>query len=223
MTVIICPACNTRFETAAVIPPTGRKVRCSKCGNVWQALAVIEPAKPTVITAPLPPPVEPRPAPMAPRPAPAAPPPAAAPRPQPSEPRPGSMGAGMPMGRFPGAPSAPPAPAPGFGARPNSGALPNGEPAPAQAARTGRPSFSTDDDMQPDMGGDGSGLAGMGGDSSKPTRRRISAAITPGPWSIQMRDFRRTCPSPRAASGSSRLPWPSAGACSRSSSSCLPP
>ena len=50
MTVIICPACNTRFETAAVIPPTGRKVRCSKCGNVWQAMAVVEPAKPTVIT-----------------------------------------------------------------------------------------------------------------------------------------------------------------------------
>lgn len=56
MTVIICPACNTRFETAAVIPPTGRKVRCSKCGNVWQAMAVIEPAKPTVVSAPTPPP-----------------------------------------------------------------------------------------------------------------------------------------------------------------------
>ena len=45
-TVIICPACNTRFETAAVIPPEGRKVRCSKCGNVWQATAVVEAAKP---------------------------------------------------------------------------------------------------------------------------------------------------------------------------------
>jgi hypothetical protein len=33
-------------------------VRCSKCGNVWQAMAVVEPAKPTVITAPTPPPVD---------------------------------------------------------------------------------------------------------------------------------------------------------------------
>jgi hypothetical protein len=67
------------------------------------------------------------------------------------------------MGRFPGAPSA--APTPGFGAKPNSGALSNAGPAPAQAARTGGSLFSTDDDMQPDMGGDGSGLAGMGGNS----------------------------------------------------------
>ena len=69
MTVIICPACNTRFETAAVIPPTGRKVRCSKCGNVWQAIAVTEAAKPTVITAPTPPPVAAAPEPAAPQPA----------------------------------------------------------------------------------------------------------------------------------------------------------
>src|SRR4030042_1471169 len=113
MTVIICPACNTRFETAAVIPPTGRKVRCSKCGNVWQAMAVVEPVKPTGITAP-------------------------------------------------------PA-APGFMAKPNSGALANGGPVPAPsqapAAKRSGPLFSTDDDMQPDMGGDGSGLAGMGGNS----------------------------------------------------------
>jgi predicted Zn finger-like uncharacterized protein len=162
MTVIICPACNTRFETAAVIPPTGRKVRCSKCGNVWQAFAVIEPAKPTVITAPTPPPAEPRPAPVMPRPAPA-PYPAAAPRPVPSEQRPAS-----PMGRFPGAPIPPAAPAaPGFGAKPNSGALSNGGPAPAPsqapAARKSGPLFSTDD-MQPDTR-DGSGLAGRGGNS----------------------------------------------------------
>ena len=156
MTVIICPACNTRFETAAVIPPTGRKVRCSKCGNVWQAMAVVEPAKPTVITAPTPPPVESRPAPVAPRPVPAAPPPAAAPRPTPYEPRPASPGPASPMGRFPGAPIPPAGPsAPGFGARPNSGAPANGGPAPAPsqapAARKSGPLFSADDDMQPDF------------------------------------------------------------------------
>ena len=44
-TLIICPACGTRYETAAVFPPEGRKVRCSKCTHVWQALPVTaEPA-----------------------------------------------------------------------------------------------------------------------------------------------------------------------------------
>jgi predicted Zn finger-like uncharacterized protein len=42
-TLIICPVCETRYETAAVFPPEGRKVRCSKCGNVWQAKAVTQP------------------------------------------------------------------------------------------------------------------------------------------------------------------------------------
>src|SRR5512140_510152 len=42
-TLIICPTCETRYETAAVFPPEGRKVRCSKCGNVWQAKAVAQP------------------------------------------------------------------------------------------------------------------------------------------------------------------------------------
>ena len=36
-TVIICPSCGTRYEIAAVIPPEGRKVRCSKCSHIWQA------------------------------------------------------------------------------------------------------------------------------------------------------------------------------------------
>ena len=171
MTVIICPACKTRFETAAVIPPTGRKVRCSKCGNVWQAMAVVEPAKPTVITAPTPPPAAgPRPASAMPRPAPAAPPPAAAPRPAAPEPRQAPASPGAQIGRFPGAPIPPSAPAaPGFSAKPNSGALTNGGPAPAPsqapAVKRSGPLFSTDDDMQPDMGGDGTGLAGMGGNS----------------------------------------------------------
>ena len=168
MTVIICPACNTRFETAAVIPQTGRKVRCSKCGNVWQAMAVVEPAKPTVITAPAAPAAGPRPAPAMPRPAPAAPPPAAAPRPASPEPRPASAGPGSLMGRFPGGPIPQSAPAaPGVSARPNSGALANGGPVPAPsqapAARRSGPLFSTDDDMQPDS--HGAGLAGMGGNS----------------------------------------------------------
>src|SRR3989304_236043 len=39
-TRIICPACGTRYETKAVFPPEGRKVRCSKCTHVWQALPV---------------------------------------------------------------------------------------------------------------------------------------------------------------------------------------
>jgi predicted Zn finger-like uncharacterized protein len=45
-TLIICPACETRYETAAVFPPEGRKVRCSKCGHVWQAKAVAQPEPP---------------------------------------------------------------------------------------------------------------------------------------------------------------------------------
>ena len=74
------------------------------------------------------------------------------------------------MGRFPGAPIPPSAPAaPGLGAKPNSGALANGGPAPspsqAPAAKKRGPLFSTDDDMQPDSHGDGSGLAGIGGNS----------------------------------------------------------
>jgi predicted Zn finger-like uncharacterized protein len=42
-TLIICPACDTRYETAAVFPPEGRKVRCSKCGHVWQAKGIVQP------------------------------------------------------------------------------------------------------------------------------------------------------------------------------------
>ena len=39
-TLIICPVCDTRYETKAVFPPEGRKVRCSKCSHVWQAQPV---------------------------------------------------------------------------------------------------------------------------------------------------------------------------------------
>src|SRR6478752_2520220 len=158
MTLIICPACNTRFETPAVIPPSGRKVRCSKCGNVWQATPAIEPAQSGAVSAPTPPPMQPRPAPVAPpRPAPVDPRPAAPPpRPAPPEPRPASAGLGSPMGRFPSAPAAP-----GLAPKPSNGPAPSVAPAPA--AKTPPPMFSTDD-MRPDPRGDGPfvGSAGTG-------------------------------------------------------------
>jgi predicted Zn finger-like uncharacterized protein len=47
-TLIICPACGTRYETKAVFPPEGRKVRCSKCAHVWQAQPVTPPPSPAV-------------------------------------------------------------------------------------------------------------------------------------------------------------------------------
>src|SRR5262245_19440096 len=147
MTVIICPACKTRFETAAVIPPTGRKVRCSKCGNVWQAIAEIEPAKPAVVS-PAPPPVQPSPAPAAPMPPRRAPEtrPAPPPRQAPPEPRPvGPTGLGNTMGRFSSEQGLVPKPSNGF--RPND--------RPPQPPKPAGPLFSTDEEMQPDLGGDG--------------------------------------------------------------------
>ena len=63
MTLIICPACETRYEIAAVLPAEGRKVRCSKCGHVWQAVAAgpepVQVARPRPV--PAPPPQAPRP------------------------------------------------------------------------------------------------------------------------------------------------------------------
>jgi predicted Zn finger-like uncharacterized protein len=47
-TLIICPACQTRYEIAAVLPPEGRKVRCSKCSHVWQATSVLPEPEPMV-------------------------------------------------------------------------------------------------------------------------------------------------------------------------------
>jgi predicted Zn finger-like uncharacterized protein len=77
-TLIICPVCDTRYETKAVFPPEGRKVRCSKCSHVWQAQPVAAPEPPPPM-APRPQP-QPQPAPAArpPQPPPAAPPPAPA-------------------------------------------------------------------------------------------------------------------------------------------------
>ena len=53
-TLIICPVCETRYETQAVFPPDGRKVRCSKCAHVWQALPVTAPVEPAMQMAPFP-------------------------------------------------------------------------------------------------------------------------------------------------------------------------
>ena len=72
MTLIICPACDTRYEIAAVLPSEGRKVRCSKCGHIWQAISVTlgtdraaeapEAARvPQMTSAPQPPPAPPSP------------------------------------------------------------------------------------------------------------------------------------------------------------------
>ena len=97
-TLIICPVCETRYETKAAFPPEGRKVRCSKCTHVWQAKPV------TVGTAPQ----------AAPTPAPAMPPQPQAPIPQrvptPQAPMP-QPAAGPPIGADP-RPEYTPPPAP---------------------------------------------------------------------------------------------------------------
>jgi predicted Zn finger-like uncharacterized protein len=36
--IIECPACTTRYDIKAQLPPEGRTVRCAKCGNVWRAM-----------------------------------------------------------------------------------------------------------------------------------------------------------------------------------------
>ena len=37
--IISCPSCQASFKVdAARLGPTGKKVRCSKCGNVWRAM-----------------------------------------------------------------------------------------------------------------------------------------------------------------------------------------
>ena len=65
-TVIICPSCGTRYEIAAVIPPEGRKVRCSKCSHIWQARPI--PPMPVAPVAAPPPREEPPPPPPPPAP-----------------------------------------------------------------------------------------------------------------------------------------------------------
>ena len=36
--IIECPACTTRYDIKAQLPPEGRTVRCAKCGTVWRAM-----------------------------------------------------------------------------------------------------------------------------------------------------------------------------------------
>ena len=99
-TLIICPVCDTRYETAAVFPPEGRKVRCSKCSHVWQAVAVtLQPAAAGAPAAPAAPaakpaaPPQPKPAaPVAPQPNVAAAPRAAQPAPRSAAQSPGLTG-----------------------------------------------------------------------------------------------------------------------------------
>jgi predicted Zn finger-like uncharacterized protein len=35
--IIECPACTTRYDIKAQMPPEGRSVRCAKCGAIWRA------------------------------------------------------------------------------------------------------------------------------------------------------------------------------------------
>lgn len=63
-TLIICPVCETRYEVKAAFPPEGRKVRCSKCGHVWQAHPVASAPEPApAVAAPSAQPFAPKPAP----------------------------------------------------------------------------------------------------------------------------------------------------------------
>jgi predicted Zn finger-like uncharacterized protein len=68
--ILTCPACATRYQAdAAKFPPSGRDVRCAKCGHVWHQL----PPEPEVETEAVV--AEPEPAPPPPRPRAYAPPP----------------------------------------------------------------------------------------------------------------------------------------------------
>ncbi len=40
--IIECPACTTRYDIKAQLPPEGRTVRCAKCSTVWRAMPPIE-------------------------------------------------------------------------------------------------------------------------------------------------------------------------------------
>jgi predicted Zn finger-like uncharacterized protein len=141
MTVIICPACGTRYEIAAVIPPEGRRVRCSKCAHVWQAKAVVEAPR-----------VAPAASGAAPKPRAPAPRPAAPPRPAPAAPA-----AKAPPSRPAAAPPAQRAkqPSAGFFPKPANGAPPLGNRTPPPP----KPDipFGSDEDFQPDVPGNGGG------------------------------------------------------------------
>lgn len=46
--IIECPACATRYNIQATLPPEGRPVRCAKCGNVWRAQPLVEGDEPEI-------------------------------------------------------------------------------------------------------------------------------------------------------------------------------
>src|SRR5271166_3949261 len=39
--IIECPACTTRYDIKATLPPEGRTVRCAKCKTAWRAMPEI--------------------------------------------------------------------------------------------------------------------------------------------------------------------------------------
>lgn len=42
--IITCPSCSARYPVdEASFPPSGRKVRCAKCGNSWHQKPIVEP------------------------------------------------------------------------------------------------------------------------------------------------------------------------------------
>jgi predicted Zn finger-like uncharacterized protein len=61
--ILTCPECATRYQTdAAAFQPSGRKVRCAKCGHVWfQEPPQPEPAEIEIAPEPAPEPAQPAP------------------------------------------------------------------------------------------------------------------------------------------------------------------
>lgn len=55
--ILTCPECATRYQTDAVFPPEGRKVRCAKCSHVWHQDGPQPEPEPEIEIAPPPPPV----------------------------------------------------------------------------------------------------------------------------------------------------------------------
>jgi len=60
--ILTCPQCATRYQTdAASFQPSGRRVRCAKCGHVWfQEAPQPEPAEPEIAPEPAPEPPRPQ-------------------------------------------------------------------------------------------------------------------------------------------------------------------
>ncbi|MEM9590721.1 MAG: zinc-ribbon domain-containing protein [Pseudomonadota bacterium] len=169
-TLIICPACAARYQIKAAFPPEGRKVRCAKCGHVWQA----QPAK--AAAAPAQPAAAPQPAaPVPPRPAAA---PAAAPKapPQPAAAPPPPVPPAAPQAA-PIPPQAPPpvAPPPEVPPQVPPGAVPAGFPPAAEAGPAVPPS-----PPEPEVGAKG-GLFGKLMGKTKPAAEAPPPDVAPPP------------------------------------------